>query len=351
MTRKVARLGRRASSDALAPSIFATALACLLALVLAPAGFGATTTPKPGPPVVSTGGVHLQGATATLLGTVNPRGAVTTYYFQYGATVAYGKQTTPATLPVGTTVVRIGQTAPGILPGYHYRLVAGNSFGPVVGKDRTLSPSKTHRVAFALTKLTEPIVYGGGFSLGGRLTGAGAAGRRLVLQESPYPFLTSFATVGLPALTTATGAFSFRVPRLLLSTQYRIATLDPRPLYSPLVTVDAAYRVTLKVKRSSHKGIVRLYGTVTPAAVGAHVYFQLLKKVRPGDTEKTEERTTRFATRFATKVKRGTPTVSRFSSIVKVLKGGSYRARVVPSKEGPLVAGASSTVVLHSVSK
>jgi hypothetical protein len=155
----------------------------------------------------------------------------------------------------------------------------------------------------------------------------------------------------VPSVTSATGAFSFRVPRLLTSTQYRVSTLDPRPLYSSIVTVDAGYRVTLKVKRSSHKGIVRLYGTVTPAAVGAKVSFQLRKKVRPGNTEKTEERTTRFSTQFSTKVKRGTSTVSRFSAIVKVLKGGTYQARVEPTKKGPFAAGASPTVLLHSASK
>lgn len=334
MTGKVARLGRRA----LLPT-------AALALMLAPAGYGAV---KAGVPVLKTGAVRQQGASVTLLGTINPRNAATTYYFQYGATLAYGKQTTPATLPAGTTVVKVGQAAPGILPGWHYRLVASNSFGPAVGKDRTLATSKVRGAAFSLTKPTGAIVYGGAFNIGGRLIGAGAAARKLVLQESPYPFLTTFATAGLPVTTTATGAFSFRVPRLLLTTEYRIATLDPRPLYSQLVKVQAAYRVTLKVKRSSRKGIVRLYGTVTPAVVGARVSFQLLKKVRPGETEKTEERTTRFVTQFSTKSKRATRSFSRFSAIVKVLKGGSYRARVQPSKNGPLVPGASSSVVLRS---
>ena len=70
--------------------------------------------------------------------------------------------------------------------------------------------------------------------------------------------------------------------------------------------------------------------------------------MRPGHTEKTEERTTRFATQFSTKVKRGTKTVSRFSVIVKVLKGGSYQARVDPAKKGPIATGTSATIVLHS---
>lgn len=342
--------GRVARRPPLRTLLAVVALACVCALAaLAPIGQAAV---KLGPPTVVTGRTHVQGASVTLLGSVNPRGAATSYFFQYGATVAYGKQTTPAALSAGTAAVKVGQAAPGILPGYHYRLVASNSFGPSKpGKDRTFTASTTHKSKFSLTKPQAATVYGSSFTLTGALTGSGNAARKIVLQESPYPFLTEFTTIGLPSATGPTGAFSFRVPRLTMTTQYRVSTLDPRPVYSSLVTVDAAYRVTLKVKHSSRKGIVRLYGTVTPAAVGAKLSFQLRKKVRPGKTEKTEERTTRFATQFTTKVKRGTSTVSRFSAVVKVLKGGSYQARVDPSKKGPFVAGTSSTVTLHSSSK
>jgi hypothetical protein len=326
------------------------ALACATAI---PAATGHAAALKTGPPTVATGHTHVQGASVTLQGSVNPRGAATTYFFQYGATIAYGKQTTPAALPAGTSSVKVGQAAPGMLPGYHYRLVASNSFGAAKpGRDRTYTTTAPRRASrFTLLKPQAATVYGSPLTVSGTLTGTGNAARRIVLQESPYPFLTEFATVGLPTVTSAAGSFSFHLPRLLKTTQFRVSTLDPRPLYSKLLTVDAAYRVTLKVKSSSHKGIVRLYGTVTPAAVGARVLFQLRKRVRPGDTEKTEERTTKFATQFSTKVKRATSTVSRFSAIVKVLKGGTYQARVQPSKKGAFVAGTSRTVVLHAARK
>jgi len=339
------RLGRSAR-------LAVAALACAAALAavagLAPSGYAANPA-KPGPPTVSTGQARAQRASVMLLGSVNPRGAATSYFFQYGATVAYGKQTTPAALPAGTSSVKISQLASGMLPGYHYRLVASNSFGPSKpGKDRVFTTKATLNSKLSLVKPTATTVYGRALTLTGTLTGTGNAARKLVLQESPYPFLTEFATVGAPSVTSATGAFSFRLPRLLLSTQYRVGTLDPRPVYSQTITVDVACRVTLKVKRSSRKGIVRLYGTVTPAAVGARVLFQLSKKVRPGNTEKTSERTTRFVTQFSTTVKRATKSVSRFSAIVKVRNGGTYRARVQPQKKGPFVPGESATVVLHS---
>lgn len=322
--------------------------AAILAFALAPTG-SAATSPKAGLPTVATGGVgHVLPTSATLLGAVNPRGSATTYYFQYGPTIAYGKQTTPASLPAGTLRVKVGQVATGLLPGYHYRLVASNAAGLKPGKDRTFALSKARKAKFSLTKPTAPTVYGGALTLTGVLSGTGNGARQIVLQESPYPFLTPFATVGVPIVTSSTGGFSFHVSRLLASTQFRVSTLDPRPLYSSIVTVSAALRVTLRVRTSSHKGLVRLYGTVTPASVGARVTFQLRKAVRPGNHEKTAERTSKFATQFSTTTKRGTKTVSRFSAIVKVQKGGTYRAEVTPAKKGPLAAGDSSTVLLHS---
>lgn len=324
----------------------AIATVCAL-LALAGAGYGAKT-PKPGPPAVSTGNVHVQGASATLLGTVNPRGSATSYFFEYGATVAYGKKTTTGNLSAGSATIKVGQAAPGILPGYHYRLVASNASGARQGRDRTFTPRQSRHAKFSLVKPKEATVYGGSAVLSGTLAGAGNAGRQLVLQASPYPYLTSFSAIPGTVTTSATGAFSFHIPRLLTSTQYRVSTLDPRPLYSSILTIQAAYRVTLKAKTSKHGSLVRLYGTVSPAVVGAHVFLQLNKKVRPGNTEKTEERTTRFATQFSTTTKRATATLSRFSLIANVRKGGSYRARVEPAKKGAFVTGNSPTVVLHA---
>lgn len=305
-----------------------------------------------GPPIVSTSTVnHVRGSSAVLNGTVNPRGAVTTYYFQYGPTVAYGSQTTPASLPAGTANVKVGQTVTGLLAGYHYRLVATNPSGTTDGHDRILG-SKSSKPKFDVPKSSTPTVFGSVFVLSGTLSGTGSANRQLVLQANPYPYLTPFTNVGVPTVTNAKGLFSFRVASLSASTEFRVSTLDPRPLYSTVVTQDVAPRVTLKVHSTSRKGLVRLYGTVTPAEVGARVYFQLGKAVlRPGKSEKKSEKksetTTKFATQFSSVVKRGTNAISRFSAVVNVVHGGRYRA-LVQVRKGALVAGSSQTVVLSA---
>ena len=258
-----------------------------LALALPLASQAATK--KAPPPTVSTGGVgHVRGSSAVLDGVVNPRGAATTYYFQYGPTVAYGSQTTAASLPAGEASIDVGQTATGFLSGYHYRLVASNDNGEAFGKDRTFAAS-TIRGTLVLLKPSAPTVFGSTLILSGTLSGTGRADQQIVLQASPYPYLEAFINVGLPIVTNSAGGFSFHVASLSTSTQFRANTVAPRPMYSPLVTAKVAVRVTLSVRSAGRKGLVRLYGTVTPAEVGARVDFQLEKPTRPGNTEATSE--------------------------------------------------------------
>jgi hypothetical protein len=298
-----------------------------------------------GSPIVETGSVtQVRGTSAVLNATVDPHGAATTYYFQYGATIAYGKQTTPASIPAGAVKIKISQPVTGLLIGFHYRIVATNTATTIagVGKDRAYAPKSTSP-KFVVDKPEEPTIFGGSYSVTGKLTGAGNTNRRIELQSSPYPFLEAFEDTGVASATNSLGGFSLRAANLSVNTQFRVRTLDPRPLYSSIVTEKVAVKVTLKVRSSGTTGLVRLYGTVTPAQVGARVSFQLRKAIR----ETKSEKTTKFATQFSTADKRATKSFSRFSSIVRVSTTGRYRAYVQLEK-GPLSSGESSTVVLHA---
>jgi hypothetical protein len=342
-------------------------LAASLALALPLASRAATSaTPTTSAPRVSTGNVsHVTVTSAVLEGHINPRGLATTYYFKYGPTSAYGSQTPPVGIPAGTTIVAVTQTVTGLLAGYHYRLVATNSSGTREGRDRTFSPKvKKVKSEFVLPKTFQPIVLGGTFVLSGTLTGNGNAGRAIVLQSSPYPYRATFADVTSPILTTATGAFSFRVSNLRASTKFRVSTVSGATLDSLIAPVQVQVRVALKVRPSGHPGLVRLYGTVTPAEVGAHVFFQLEKapssdekagrtekpsKLEKSGRDKSEaaEKGPTFATVFTTDVKHGTKALSRFTAIVNVREAGHYRAYVeVPA--GPLASGHSETVTLRA---
>jgi hypothetical protein len=324
------------------------AAASAVALSLTTSAIASSTAHKPR---VATGGIaHIRGTTAVLQGSVNPEGAETTYYFRYGPTPAYGSQTTPASAGKGTTKVKVGQTVAHILPGYHYRLVATNALGTALGKDRTFSTKKgqlTIELVRNKEELQPATVYGGTFVLSGRVTGTGAALHQVALQASPYPFHEAFAAVGPPVVSNASGGFAFRIRNLTQSTQFRVATLDPRPAYSSVMTEHVAVRVTLKVRSSGRPGLVRLYGTVTPAKPGAPVYIQLRKAVRPGRSKRNSERTTKFASQFKGVVRRATSSLSRFSVVAKIQHTGHYRA-FVKLGAGAQVSGASVSIVLHA---
>ncbi len=87
----------------------------------------------------------VHGNDATLNARVNPRGAETSYWFEYGPTSAYG---TRAPLPAktkhlgpGTEAIQASQQIGPLIAHrtYHYRVVAENAAGITYGKDETLA--------------------------------------------------------------------------------------------------------------------------------------------------------------------------------------------------------------------
>ncbi len=96
------------------------------------------------PTVSQTAASGITSTTATLSGVANPSGAITSAWFEYGTTTAYGASTTPVTLSVATT---ISANLTGLASGltYHFRLVArnagGTSFGPNISFDTPAPPA------------------------------------------------------------------------------------------------------------------------------------------------------------------------------------------------------------------
>ncbi len=320
-------------------------LAALLAtlVLLAPAAsLGRVVAPR-----VSTGAaLHILASSAQLTGVVTPNGTEASFHFEYGTSTAYGAQTPTQAIPAGTTKAKVGAPVTGLLPGalYHYRLVATDTLGAVVpGRDHVFSV-KVIPLKFEFTPGPQAVV-GLPFLLSGTLHGFGNAGRQVILQATGFPYLTPFMPIGPAAVTDASGRFSFRVANLAGSTDFRVLTSDLRPLYSPILNVKAAARVTLHARSGGRTGLVRLYGTVAPAEVGAKLFIQLHKALtHPGSAETTEK----FVSAFTTKVKKAGRTFSRFSVVVKVLHTGRYRALVRIAHGAPVVSGASATVVLHA---
>jgi hypothetical protein len=238
----------------------------MLAALALPVAAQAAGTPK-----ASTGGAReISYASATLGGTVNPNGSNTSYYFQYGPTKAYGSQTAISDAGSGATAVRLAISGLQPITVYHYRLVAVNASGVSTGGDNAF---KTTVVPLSLAILASPnpVAFGGAVTVQGTLSGTANASRAVVLQANAFPFTAGFQSIGNPELTTSTGSFSFTVPSLEQITQFRVFTTTNTPVVSPVATENVAVRVSSHVARTKRAGFARIYGTVTPAVVGAQV--------------------------------------------------------------------------------
>jgi len=95
------------------------------------------------PPTVTTNpATGLTVNTATLNGTVNPNGSLTTAWFEYSLTAAYGNTTSVTLSPNnGTGAQAVSATITGLNPGttYHCRLVATSTAGGTNGADQTFT--------------------------------------------------------------------------------------------------------------------------------------------------------------------------------------------------------------------
>ncbi len=243
------------------------ALAALLAVLAT-----AATAQAAGQPKVSTNGPReVSYGSAVLTGSVNPNASDTSYYFQYGLTRAYGSQTAISDAGSGTKAVPVRLAITGLQPltVYHYRLVAVNSAGARIGDDERLLTTKVP-LSLAILASPNPVPFGGLVTIQGTLSGTGNANRAVVLQANAFPF-TGFQSIGNPELTTATGGFSFTVPSLVQSTQFRVFTTTSTPVISPAAAVNVAVRVSSHLARTRRRGFVRFYGTVTPAVNGMQV--------------------------------------------------------------------------------
>jgi hypothetical protein len=116
------------------------------------------TTARVPTPSVSTGSAaSINSSSARLTGTVNPNGADTTYYFEYGTTAAYGSRTSTSAAGPGTSSVSVSAVVNGLKAsaGYHYRLVAVSSGGTVTGSDRSFSTAKTPHPSVVTGSVTQ----------------------------------------------------------------------------------------------------------------------------------------------------------------------------------------------------
>jgi hypothetical protein len=286
-------------------------------------------------PTVTTGanaGVTYQSA--TLFGTVDPHGASTEVYFQYGPTNKYGAQSAPTQLPAGAKAVEVSIAIAGLAAGttYHYRFVATNATGTALGADRTLVTAKIP-LSLALTAAPNPVEFGSPVTIEGTLSGTGSAGAVVQLQQNEFPYTTGFVNVGNAELTLANGAFVFNVLDVALNTQYRVVSGNVASVDVP-VSVGLSVTMHTRATGTPKRPTVRFSGTIAPAEPSARIAFERLVgtswKVVGGTVAQVAV----------------TNGVVSFAKTLRIYHSGFFRALVLPV-EGAHVSGYSPTAVVR----
>jgi hypothetical protein len=138
-------------------------------------------------------------------------------------------------------------------------------------------------------------------------------------------------------VTDASGRFLFRIAVPLLNTRFQVVAVAApggRVAKSSTLVERVAVRVNLHLRSAGHPGFARMYGTVTPAEIGAPVEFQLMRR---GLAPLTVART---------KVRRARPGTSQFSGVVRIRRRGLYRA-LVRVAGGRQVSGNSRSLLVR----
>ena len=94
---------------------------------------GTTPAPISGAKPIATivGFASVSATSAVVIGAVNPKGAKTSYWFEYGPTISFGSSTSIASLPAGSTAQSATANLTGLKPStsYYFRVGAKNAYG------------------------------------------------------------------------------------------------------------------------------------------------------------------------------------------------------------------------------
>jgi hypothetical protein len=213
-----------------------------------------------------------------LNGSVDPNKQATTYYFQYGTTIALGTQTAPVAVGKGDKAVHVSTDVGGLAPAtkYYYRIVGHNNSGTVLGKRRSFTTRK-QPLGVSLAATPNPVPFrNSATNLAGTLTGTNNGGRKVVLQANPWPYLGGFQNASNEQITNSTGGFSFPLLSVAVNTQYRVVMPERPAVVSPIVAFGVKPYVKSKVNKHRVKRghRIRISGSISPAATDQQVAFQ-----------------------------------------------------------------------------
>ena len=153
---------------------------------------------------------------ATLLGSLNPNGFETTYYFEWGTSTAYGNTTGPSSVAAQNTPINVGADTLPLNLGttYHYQLVASNSTGIYLGGDMSFATDSTISIqgqvfTYSTNKGTVTITAyagpGGALTIPSTIAGLPVT----AIADSVFAGQSSLTSVTFPDTLTSLGASVF----------------------------------------------------------------------------------------------------------------------------------------------
>jgi hypothetical protein len=313
------------------------------ALVLAAATVffaGAGAAHAASAPTAITGPVSAVGPTsATVTGTINPNGAATTWYFEYGTSTSYGSKTANTNAGSGTANANVSSGLTGLKPAttYHYRLVATNASGTTHGSDgifsTSASPVATTGAAGGVTATSATLTgtvdpngrattwyfqYGTSTSYGSRTAAKSAgAGTAPVAVSAPVSGLTRGKTYHFRLVATSDAGTSRGADRTF-------STAGP-----PTAVTAPASSVAMST--------ARLNGNVTPNGLATTWYFEYGTTAAYG---------TKTRTRSAGK---GTRAVNASVTITRLRAATTYHYRLVARNAAGTTRGADATFTTAGV--
>lgn len=295
---------------------------------------GTTKTCKP-PSVDTDCASWTDSDTAKVSGSINPNGATTSYYFEYGKTTSFGSQTPTGTAGNGRTLVDVSATIDGLTSNttYYYRLVATNEKGTTRTytqsfKTTAAKPTATTGSASAITK-TGAAIAGTANPNGGTTSAyleygkTTAFGSKTTTQSLGNGTTVKSVTATLAALTANT-KYYFRIVATSTAGTVTGATASFTTLpNAPTATTGAASAIT--------KATATLGGTVNAAGSATTGYFEYGK-------------TTAFGTKTGTLTLGSATTNQAASSAISGLTASTkYFFRFVATNAGGTTTGATSS--------